>query len=246
MITIIFAPPRTGKTCFMTHIARETAFDYERNKRMRMEILNKRQNGFTTIHTIPQHCVSANYDMIFHRYGYSPRFSRRINPYRLGFANPFVETHFNLPSECICITEAQKYLNSRMSIYFPDWQSRWYEQHGHNDANGRNYGKLYTVLIRERRRTARRVLPKEGESSSMINYNKNKLINECLEKYYETFSRMLDTADFVPEAYNDKILRYIFKNMKRAFRKVDREDRRYQKALRKKTKAKNKKEKGGQ
>ncbi len=80
----------------------------------------------------------------------------------------------------------------------------------------------------------------------MINYNKNKLINECLEKYYETFSRMLDTADFVPEAYNDKILRYIFKNMKRAFRKVDREDRRYQKALRKKTKAKNKKEKGGQ
>ena len=35
----------------------------------------------------------------------------------------------------ICITEAQKYLNSRLSMYFPDWQSRWYEQHGHNDLD---------------------------------------------------------------------------------------------------------------
>ena len=27
----------------------------------------------------------------------------------------------------------------------------------------------------------------------MINYNKNKLINKTLDKYYETFSHMLDT-----------------------------------------------------
>ncbi len=39
----------------------------------------------------------------------------------------------------------------------------------------------------------------------MLNYNKNKLINECLVRYYETFSHTLDTADFVPEKYNDKI-----------------------------------------
>ena len=67
MITIIFAPPRTGKTCFMTHIAHETAFDYDRNKRMRQEILHKRQNGFEAIQTVPQHCVAANYDMTFAR-----------------------------------------------------------------------------------------------------------------------------------------------------------------------------------
>lgn len=135
MITIIFAPPRTGKTCFMTHIANETAFDRERNKRMQREIYNKRENGFTNITTIPTHCVAANYDMIFRKARYSPRYNRRINPYRLGFHNPFVQTHFNLPYECICITEAQKYLNSRLSMYFPDWQSRWYEQHGHNDLD---------------------------------------------------------------------------------------------------------------
>lgn len=135
MITIIFAPPRTGKTCYMTHIARETAFNFSRNRLMTNAIKNKQASGFDNLKTIPAHCVSANYDMTFHKYRYSPRRSRRINPYRLGFANPFVETHFNIPYECICITEAQKYLNSRMSTYFPDWQSRWYEQHGHNDLD---------------------------------------------------------------------------------------------------------------
>ena len=135
MITIIFAPPRTGKTCFMTHIANTYAFNRERNRLMAREIMLKQQNGFKSIKTIPIHCVSGNYDMKFKKFRYSPRFNRRINPYRLGFSNKFVKTHFNLPYEVICITEAQKYLNSRMSMYFPDWQSRWYEQHGHDDID---------------------------------------------------------------------------------------------------------------
>ena len=135
MITIIFAPPRTGKTCYMTHVGHEMAFNRERNRSMAREIIRKQNNGFDSLRTIPTHCVSSNYDMTFKKFRYSPRYSRRINPYRLGFANKFVETHFNLPFEVICITEAQKYLNSRMSMYFPDWQSRWYEQHGHNDID---------------------------------------------------------------------------------------------------------------
>lgn len=119
----------------MTHCLREIAFDRERNKAMHREILSKQMSGFTSIKTIPLHCVSSNYDMVFHKFRYSPRVNRRINPYRLGFKNQFVETHFNLPYEAIGITEAQKYLNSRLSMYFPDWQSRWYEQHGHNDID---------------------------------------------------------------------------------------------------------------
>lgn len=57
----------------------------------------------------------------------------------------------------------------------------------------------------------------------MLNYNKNKLINECLDKYYETFSHTLDTADFVPDKFNDKILNYIFKNLKKSFKVLDKE-----------------------
>ncbi len=72
----------------------------------------------------------------------------------------------------------------------------------------------------------------------MLNYNKNKLINTCLHKYYETFSQTLDTADFVPDEYNDKISKYIFKNMKKAFKRIDREDRKYQRQFNKKQKSK--------
>ncbi len=135
MITIIFAPPRTGKTCFMTHTACVTAFDRQRTKAMQSELTAKIENGFDKIQTIPDHCVSANYDITLRKFRHSPKLSRRINPYRLGFANSQVKTHFNIPHEAIFITEAQKYLNSRMSRNYPDWQSRWYEQHGHNSLD---------------------------------------------------------------------------------------------------------------
>lgn len=74
----------------------------------------------------------------------------------------------------------------------------------------------------------------------MINYNKNKLINTTLDKYYETFSHMLDTSDYVPEQYNNKIGKYIFKNMKKSFKQIDKEDRKYQRAFKKKIKEREK------
>lgn len=134
MITIIFAPPGFGKTSFLAHTLNMTCFDRNRNKNMLQEIANKKMNGFYKL-TAPQHCVSANFSCKFHKFGYRPRHNRFINPYRLGFANKYVKTHFNLPFECIGITEAQKYLNSRLSMYFPDWQSRWYEAHRHDNID---------------------------------------------------------------------------------------------------------------
>ena len=67
----------------------------------------------------------------------------------------------------------------------------------------------------------------------MIYFNKNKLINETLDKYYDTFSHTLDTTDFVPEKYNKKICKYIFKNMKKTFRKINKEDRKFQREFNK-------------
>ena len=135
MITIVSAPPRTGKTAYLTKIACEMAFDRDRTRAMQAALENKIHNGFTAISFIPTHTVSSNYDLVLRKFGYSPRYSRRINPYRLGFYNEDVKVHYNLPFEAIFITEAQKYLNSRMSAYFPGWQSRWYEQHGHNNLD---------------------------------------------------------------------------------------------------------------
>lgn len=133
MITIIYAPPRTGKTVLLTHIANQYAFDNDRNNAMQAEVQQKNMSGFNL--TIPQHCVYANYDITLKKFRYSQRKSYKINPYRIGFANPYVKTAFLPPYSAIFITEAQKYLNSRMALYFPDWQSRWYEQHGHNNVD---------------------------------------------------------------------------------------------------------------
>ena len=55
-----------------------------------------------------------------------------------------------------------------------------------------------------------------------MEFIKNDLINAVLDKYFETFSKTLDTADYVPEKYGKKIHKYIFKNMKRKFKEVDR------------------------
>lgn len=74
----------------------------------------------------------------------------------------------------------------------------------------------------------------------MINYNKNKLINTTLDKYYETFSHTLDTCDFVPEKFNKRICNYIFKNLKKHFKKIDKQDRKYQREFNKKVKRKKK------
>ncbi len=64
-----------------------------------------------------------------------------------------------------------------------------------------------------------------------MNFHKNDLIDAVLLRFFDTFRCTLDTADFVPEKYNDKILAYIFKNMKKAFRCIDREDKRYQRVV---------------
>ena len=77
----------------------------------------------------------------------------------------------------------------------------------------------------------------------MINYNKNKLINQALDKYYDTFAHMLETTEYVPQSYNDKIGKYIFKNMKRHFKLINKEDRKFQRKFKKELKVKQKNEK---
>ena len=150
MITIIFGVPRAGKTALMTHLLNTAMFDRDRFRCMSKAIQYKNENGFTL--STPRHCICANYDVVGRKFGYKPRYSRRINPFRLGYANDKVKTHFIEPYSVIGITEGQKYLNSRMSAFYPDWQSRWYEQHGHNDYDiyiDVQRPKLIDINIRE-------------------------------------------------------------------------------------------------
>ena len=131
MITIIFGPPRIGKTAFMVHQLNIAAFDYERNRAMQKALEFKNANGFNL--TIPKHCASANFDIRFRKPGYYPREARIIDPKKLGFGGPDRKTHFLLPYETIGIMEAQEFFNSRRYSEFEPWQSNLFEQHGHNN-----------------------------------------------------------------------------------------------------------------
>ena len=130
MMLNLFGLPRVGKTALLTFMLNEYAYDRERYKLMRNEIELKNQGGFNL--SIPQHPVLANYGCMFKKFGYSRRQSYFINPFRFGYVNKDVKTHFMPPYAVIGITESQKYYNSRMSLFYPDWQSRAIEQHGHN------------------------------------------------------------------------------------------------------------------
>jgi hypothetical protein len=64
-------------------------------------------------------------------------------------------------------------------------------------------------------------------------FHKNELIDNVLQRNYQTFSLTLNTSEFVAQKYNDKISKYIFKNMRKEFREIDRLDRKYLRGLKK-------------
>ena len=134
MITIVCGLPRKGKTILLAHLATCEMFNWERIRNMHAKIDELKAGGFNL--SKPRHPVVANFDIVGHKFRYTPRLSRKINPYRLGYHNERVDVHFLPPFSVVFITEGQKYLDSRMSTKgYPEWQSRWYEQHGHNDLD---------------------------------------------------------------------------------------------------------------
>lgn len=60
-----------------------------------------------------------------------------------------------------------------------------------------------------------------------MEFIKNDLIDSVLERYYETFSKTLDTENYVPDRYHNKILKFIFKNMKQKFKTVNKEYKKF-------------------
>ena len=68
-----------------------------------------------------------------------------------------------------------------------------------------------------------------------MEFNKNELLNEVMVNFYNTFALTLDTDDFVPPKYNDKICKIIFREMKKKMRSVNREYKKIIKAEKEKT-----------
>ena len=54
-----------------------------------------------------------------------------------------------------------------------------------------------------------------------MQFNKNELINNCIDEYAKTFSHTLNTCDFISPKYLKKIDKYIFKNLKKKFDEIE-------------------------
>ncbi|MBQ2718345.1 MAG: hypothetical protein IJF75_07085 [Clostridia bacterium] len=60
-----------------------------------------------------------------------------------------------------------------------------------------------------------------------MEFLKNELLENVMDNYYQTFAKTLNTCDFVPEKYCNKINKYIFNDMKRSFKQAEKEYKRY-------------------
>ena len=133
-VTIVYGPPRVGKTARMTALALEdmrTRTGYRECKK-RVEQMQKVDWDKLTV---PEsgHMVFADYTIFANRRG--TRRSNEVDGYYLGLPNADHPTMFLPPYSQIYLDEAQKYYNSRESKNFSDFVSRFYEFHGHNFYN---------------------------------------------------------------------------------------------------------------
>lgn len=220
-VNIIFAPPRMGKTSFMVALLNHFTYDKIRRKQQRIEIDSFVQGGFVV--GCPRCCTSSNFDVLYKSFRYSRIKTRKINPYKLGFFNDKVKTYFTAPFDVYGITEAQKYFNSRMSKKYPDWQSRFYEQCGHNnllffldcqrpkliDANIRDLAKFIEIVHLEK-------IYKKNKLVSLI-WTINFIENSSLFESYMTSGKTIELPQFrvkidynVFELYNSKLSQPLF------------------------------------
>lgn len=135
MVTMIYAPPRVGKTALATHFACErmrgalARSDIKACEKI-LEPLNN--NGFNlSLRPNAKHLVFADYPITLNRR--ATRTSWEIDGFYLGLPNATHPTLFLPPHAFIILDESQKYYDSRKSNYLSDFVSRYFELHGHFD-----------------------------------------------------------------------------------------------------------------
>ena len=61
-----------------------------------------------------------------------------------------------------------------------------------------------------------------------VNYNENDLLDELHMRFFQSFALTLDTADYVPDKYIDKVYKRIYKVQKKMYKKIGKTDKAYQ------------------
>lgn len=129
-MTIICAPPGAGKTAYISLLQYNAMFfgrkDYLCAKH---EINYLKQNGFSKVELPPQkHLCFSDYNFKINK-----RFENyKINGYEIGLTNPYFKTVFFPVGSWIFLDEAQRYFDSRMSLFLREEVYRWFQLHRHN------------------------------------------------------------------------------------------------------------------
>lgn len=134
MITVVFGKPGSGKTTLLAAIAKlfldGGPISQELFKRIVSEIEALNVEGFN--YSLPRH--APVYTNFVHRVrtGWNSSVgSYYIDGFHMGFPNKYVPVFNVFPGSKIFLSEAQRYYNSRKSNDFPEWVSRYFEEHRH-------------------------------------------------------------------------------------------------------------------
>jgi hypothetical protein len=203
MINIICGDIGSGKTTLLTYYLLSAMLDQERYRFMVREI-NKRSVNRAEPLPIPNHCVFANYDFTLRRFRTTAQVGYLINPFRIGFANPYVKTHYLPPYAVIGITEGQKYFDSHRGKDYPAWQSNYYEMHRHNHLDIYIDVQRYMLINANIREIAQFIEIESFEVTDKFIWRIRKFKSSyALERYHSsgdkdetTFTREIVICDF--------------------------------------------------
>lgn len=130
MISLVYAPPKTGKSLFLVSVYVLLAFDREKDNMARQVLKSRISEGYPLDEYLKlKHFIFSNNEIIARKFGYYPRVSNIFNPFEFGLPNTIFKTRFFPEYSTLFIDEAQKYFNSRKKLN--EYTSRAFETSGH-------------------------------------------------------------------------------------------------------------------
>ena len=137
MIKIISGKTGKGKTLLSVYFMfLDTIVNgYDNYKKTCKKIEELNQSGFNFKYPEQKHTTYFNGYAEFRPFGSKRKSTYLFSPWMLGLPSQEHDTHLFLPYGNIYIDEAQTFFNSRMSMLFPAYVSRYFELHRQFDLN---------------------------------------------------------------------------------------------------------------
>ena len=137
MIRIISGKTGAGKTLLAVYFMFLATYEkgIENYRKCCKEINKLNEDGFKLSYPKQMHTTYFNGNVCFKPMGRIKKTAYTFDPWLLGLPSLEHNTHLFFPYGDITIDEAQSFFNSRMSMLFPAYVSRFFELHRQFDLN---------------------------------------------------------------------------------------------------------------